>query len=110
MTTAAAPTRTPNRYTHGGSVGDPGHRDAGSLLTLTVLLSEPSECRSGGELTVATSSAPHEPRFVPVPLGRGDGCVFASERRHNVTRLAGSRRSFVIELWDGPLNEFNRHR
>ena len=30
-------------YAAGGSVADPAHRDQGSLLTLSVLLSEPTE-------------------------------------------------------------------
>ena len=97
-------------YTNGGSVADPEHRDQGSLLTLTVLLSEPTECQRGGELRVATSSDRDEAAFAPVTLARGDGCLFVSERRHNVTPVVGGRRSFVIELWDGPPTEFNRHR
>ena len=88
--------------------GAPEHRDQGSLLTLTVLLSQPDVCVAGGELRLATSPEREQP-MVAVPLKRGDGCVFVSERRHNVTRLTGERRSLVIELWDGPPNEFNRH-
>ena len=96
-------------YTRGGSVADPEHRDQGSLLTLTVLLSEPDECVHGGELHLATS-ANRDNAMVHVPLKRGDGCLFVSERRHNVTRIDGCRKSFVIELWDGPPTEFNRHQ
>ena len=44
-------------------------------------------------------------------LARGDGVLFPSEMRHNVTTLvAGERRSLVIELWDGPACVYNRHR
>ena len=39
-------------YAAGGSVADPGHRDQGSLITLSVLLSDPSEYQ-GGVLTTA---------------------------------------------------------
>ena len=45
-----------------------------------------------------------------VALAKGDGCLFVSERRHNVTRVLGRRRSFVIEIWEGPPTEYNRHR
>lgn len=96
-------------YGAGGSVSDPEHRDQGSLLTLTVLLSPPEECEAGGVLHVARSADANQP-LEPVALARGDGCLFASEKRHNVTRLAGRRRSFVVELWEGPPNDFNRHR
>lgn len=95
-------------YSSGGSVADPEHRDQGSLLTLTALLTPPEACVSGGELLMATSADESVP-MVHVALGRGDGCVFVSEKRHNVTRVAGARASFVVELWDGPPNTFNRH-
>ena len=85
----------------GGSVADPGHRDQGSLLTLSVLLSEPGSCE-GGQLTTAGGRV-HE-------LRRGDGVLFVSEQRHNVSTLeAGVRRSFVVELWGRPPTARNRH-
>jgi hypothetical protein len=88
-------------YTVGGSVADPGHRDQGSLLTLSVLLSEPGSYE-GGQLTTAGGRV-HE-------LRRGDGVLFVSEQRHNVSTLeAGVRRSFVVELWGRPPNARNRH-
>ena len=41
----------------------------------------------------------------------GDGVLFASERRHNVTTCTGgTRRAFVLELWEGAENRHNRHR
>ena len=58
-------------YAAGGSVADPSHRDQGSLLTLSVLLSEPSEYE-GGVLTTAGERR-HE-------LARGDGLCFVSEQ------------------------------
>lgn len=98
-----------HEYMEGGSVADPEHRDQGSLLTLTVLLSDRSECTAGGELQMATAADRADPQFMHVAIERGDGCLFVSERRHNVTPVVGGRRSFVIELWDGPPTEFNRH-
>ena len=95
-------------YSSGGSVGDPEHRDHGSLLTLTVLLSAADECVAGGGLLMANAAA-HDAPMTPVALTRGDGCLFASEKRHNVTPVVGHRRSFVLELWAGPPTQFNRH-
>ena len=97
-------------YTSGGSVLDPEHRDQGSLLTLTVLLSGDDECVAGsGELRIATAAEAPQADFAHVPLARGDGCLFVSEKRHNVTRVEGMRRSFVLELWAGAPTVFNRH-
>ena len=88
-------------YAAGGSVADPCHRDQGSLLTLSVLLSEPASF-DGGLLTTAGNRR-HE-------LSRGDGLLFVSEQRHNVSTVeAGVRRSFVLELWGEPPNARNRH-
>ena len=36
--------------------------------------------------------------------------LYELERRHGVTRVEGKRRAFVLELWEGPPTEFNRHR
>ena len=82
-------------------MADPGHRDQGSLITLSVLLSDPSEYQ-GGVLTTAGGRR-HE-------LARGDGLCFVSEQRHNVSTIeTGVRRSFVLEIWGGPPNTRNRH-
>ena len=42
-------------YAAGGSVADPSHRDQGSLLTLSVLLSEPSEYEGGVSIGIRMS-------------------------------------------------------
>ena len=99
-----------HRYGDGGSVADLEHRDQGSLLTLTVLLSPEGECAPGsGVLSLATAAGTGAP-FAECPLRRGDGCLFVSEKRHNVSTVSGARRSFVIELWSSAApNEFNRH-
>ena len=93
----------------GGSVSDPEHRDAGSLLTLTVLLSPPEDYSSAELLFSAGGEAGGG--LEPLRLRRGDGALFPSEKRHNVTPLtAGCRRSFVLEFWAGGANVYNRHR
>ena len=120
-------------YQPGGAVSAPEHRDTGSLLTLSALLTPPAEYQ-GGQLsfpigppsiaTCAREAAASTARVtandaasnaasdaVSPSLERGDGVVFPSETRHNVsTLLSGERRSFVIELWEGPPNVHNRHR
>ena len=98
-------------YQVGGAVNSPEHRDTGSLLTLSVLLSEPCEY-SGAEFLWMKADAEDGGSWKALQgLSRGDGVLFPSEKRHNVTPLlSGERRSFVIELWEGAANTHNRHR
>jgi len=90
-------------YQDGGSVTDPEHRDDGSLVTLSVLLSRRSDFAGG---TFATWQGDE---LVEHSLDRGDGILFVSEKRHNVTRVSGDRRALILELWEGPRNSKNRH-
>ncbi|KAG8463811.1 hypothetical protein KFE25_004084 [Diacronema lutheri] len=104
-------------YELGGSVADPEHRDAGSLLTLSVALSRRSDF-DGGELLLWREAADGSGADVGgglsalgEELAPGDGVLFPSEKRHNVTPVTrGGRRAFIVELWAGPANEHNRHR
>lgn len=92
-------------YRPGGAVSAPEHRDTGSLLTLTCLLTPP-ERYEGATLTfpLAGDGGAATPQ-----LACGDGVLFPSEMRHNVTPLiSGERRSFVVELWEGGPNSHNR--
>ena len=95
-------------YKIGGSVSDLDHRDAGSLLTLSVLLSNPHDFEGGTLFFPGTESV--DDSNISFHMRRGDGVLFPSEKRHNVTPVsAGVRESFVVELWDGPPNKRNRH-
>jgi hypothetical protein len=97
-------------YQPGGGVTDPQHRDAGSLLTLSVLLTPPAEF-AGGQLSLTHVGGDATTSAICPSLGCGDGVLFASEKRHNVSTLEqGERRTFIIELWEGPTNEHNRHK
>eukprot|EP00415_Alexandrium_ostenfeldii_P001590 UN1590 len=92
-------------YEPGGSVADPEHRDDGSFLTISVLLGRSGDCE-GGILQTWTSEAwqSHE-------VAQGDGVIFVSEKRHNVTPITvGKRQSLVMELWEGGVTRHNRHR
>ena len=97
-------------YQPGGGVVDSQHRDAGSLLTLSVLLTPPEDFE-GGRLTLAQTASARAGDVVHPQLACGDGVLFASEKRHNVTTLdSGERRTFIIELWLGATNVHNRHK
>ncbi|CAK9020286.1 unnamed protein product [Durusdinium trenchii] len=85
-------------YSDGGSVMDPEHRDDGSLVTISVLLSRLEDFQGG----VFSTEKEHF-------MQRGGGVLFLSEKRHNVSAVKGERHTLVLELWDGPRNEHSRH-
>ena len=99
-------------YTAGGGLMSLGHRDRGSILTLSVLLSSPAAC-VGGEFITWTRDGTEK---VQHGLQRGDGILFHSEKTHNVEMVtSGVRHSLVIELWKLPPgreaeNSFDRKR
>jgi hypothetical protein len=97
-------------YACGGGLIDANHRDDGSTLTMSVLLSDPREMDGGRFITYDGPREPHEP---PQPLQhelqRGDAILFQSEDRHNVSTVTrGVRQSLVVELWTGKTNIKNR--
>ena len=86
-------------YSRGGGLVAPGHCDNGSVLTLSVMLSDPSEL-SGGHFVTFTDGEPVVHRLM-----RGDAILFRSEKHHNVTAVwADVRQSLVVELWFQPQN------
>lgn len=92
-------------YRTGGSLLDPEHRDVGSTLTLSALLTDPSLLEGGVFMTWKGG----QPVFHD-DIGMGDAIVFHSERVHNVSAvMEGVRHSLVVELWDGPDNQSDRH-
>ena len=98
-------------YAEGGGLLSPGHRDEGSILTMSVLLPEPLPQGgeggdfSGGEFVTWGDGA----RPVAHALRRGDAVLFHSCRAHNVAQLKhGLRQSLVIELWTRGTNTRNR--
>ena len=89
-----------HEYRKGGEVCDPTHTDAGSLVTMSVMLSDPAADFTGGEFTTLEEDG-SVTGFQG--FGRGDGLVFISEKWHSVQEVrTGTRRSLVTELWAGP--------
>lgn len=75
------------------------HFDAGSLITIDVMLAEPGVDYTGGDLVMpeadGTLRAPE--------LQKGDAVLFLSHKYHNVQPiLTGKRSVLVAEIWDGP--------
>ena len=92
-----------HHYSTGGCLLTPSHRDNGSSLTMSVLLSE-TAASTGGTFVTYDEGMPiaHE-------MARGDAILFNSEKLHNVTTVtSGTRQSLVVELWPAPTNASNR--
>ena len=80
-----------------------GHRDKGSVVSLSALLTAPG---GGGAFTTWDADG----GAVEHALRPGDAVVFASERTHNVSLVtSGTRQTVVIELWDGDVNFRDRY-
>ena len=90
-------------YAVGGGLMDRGHRDKGSAISLSALLTAPG---GGGAFTTWDADGD----AVEHALQPGDAVVFASERTHNVSLVTnGTRQTVVIELWDGVANARDRY-
>ena len=76
----------------------PEHYDAGSLITLDLMLSAPSAFSGGAFGTLEADGTIATPTFE-----QGDAICFVSHKYHCVTPVrAGTREVLVIELWRGP--------
>ena len=90
-------------YCTGGHLLTPGHRDCGSALTMSVLLSDPDDF-CGGEFVTYSEGLP-----VVHTVGQGDAVLFHSESLHDVlTVTTGVRQSLVLELWAEHKNSADR--
>mmetsp|Transcript_8177 Transcript_8177/g.20106 ORF Transcript_8177/g.20106 Transcript_8177/m.20106 type:complete len:271 (-) Transcript_8177:194-1006(-) len=88
-----------HHYSAGGGLITPGHRDCGSSLTISVLLSDPAKV-SGGDFVTYREGAP-----VAHKMGRGDAILFNSEDLHNISTIDGGlRQSLVVELYPSNRN------
>ena len=83
-----------HHYANGGGLTTPDHRDNGSELTISVLLSDPDDV-SGGDFVTYDKGIP-----VAHKMERGDAILFNSHKLHNIATLTGGvRQSLVVELW-----------
>ena len=91
-------------YLPGGSVADPAHRDNGSLLTLSVLLSAPSEFEARRLMADADGGV-----VAPPMEAAGDGVLFAGAAPQRPTCTGGVRRPLSSSCGRAE-NRHNRHR
>jgi hypothetical protein len=84
-------------YSPGGGLVDPDHYDNNSVLTIVCLLSDSSTFEGG----IFRTNEPNG-KMIEHTMNRGDVICFVSHKLHNVLPLtSGTRRSMVIELWQG---------
>lgn len=75
------------------------HYDAGSLITLDIMLSDPRKDFEGGDLIMPEEDG----RCTVQQFSKGDAVFFVSHKYHNVRPVKqGLRVVLVVELWDGP--------
>ena len=80
-----------------GSLPFPYHHDAGSLLTIDIMLSDSSEFEAGTFQTLEADGSMTKHTFE-----KGDAMVFVSHKPHCVEAVrSGERRVLVMELWEG---------
>ena len=84
-----------HHYSAGGGLVTPGHRDYGSDVTMSILLSHPADVSGGDFVTYDKDGSP-----VGHKMERGDAILFQSEKLHNISTVkSGVRKSLVVELW-----------
>ena len=82
----------------GGSLPFPTHYDTGSLVTIDVMCSDPSEEFEGGEFRTLEADG----SMKTYPFEKGDALCFVSHKYHHVQPVtAGRRHVLVMELWEG---------
>ena len=91
-----------HEYRAGGRLVEDKHYDAGSYITMDVMLAEPGVDFDGGEFVTPEadgSLAMHEFR-------QGDAVFFVSHKYHRVQPITSGKRHVVVaELWAGPEKE-----
>ena len=100
-----------HEYTNGGQLQRNKHYDAGSIVTIDIMLNDSNNEFQGGELSF--------PQFIDqeldepntsrtnnvdiIKLEKGDMALFLSHKYHNVLPIrSGKRHVLVMELWNGP--------
>ncbi len=92
------------KYDIGGGLVDPLHYDVDSVITIVALLSRQEDFEGGDFRTNECDGTQ-----LLHPMTKGDVICFVSHKYHNVTTVTkGSRKSFVIELWQGASGQAGR--
>jgi hypothetical protein len=90
-----------HEYIEGGMLSTEKHYDAGSLITVDIMLASPRAEFEGGALYAPTFYG--EESTETVDLEEGDMALFVSHKYHNVKPvLSGRRQVLVAEVWVGP--------
>ena len=83
----------------GGSLPYPHHHDAGSLVTIDVMLSDPHVDFEGGEFSTLEADGELQRH---ADFEKGDALIFVSHKFHCVGPVTSGRRHvLVMELWEG---------
>lgn len=81
-----------------GSLPDPTHYDRGSVLTMDIMLSDPSKDFEGGEFCTLEKDQMLKHSF----KASGNALVFISHKYHSIRPiLKGKREVLLIEFWKG---------
>ena len=100
-----------HEYTNGGQLQRNKHYDAGSIVTIDIMLNDSNNEFQGGELSFPQFfdqelDEPNTSRTNNVDiikLEKGDMALFLSHKYHNVLPIrSGKRHVLVMELWNGP--------
>jgi hypothetical protein len=87
-----------HEYHAGARLADAKHFDAGSLITMDVMLQDPGSDFSGGEFITAEADG----TVTTHTFEKGDCLLFVSHKRHNVRPVTkGKRMALVAEIWHG---------
>jgi predicted 2-oxoglutarate/Fe(II)-dependent dioxygenase YbiX len=91
-----------HEYTAGGRLVEENHYDAGSFITMDIMLADSGVDFEGGEFITPEADGVmtlHE-------FQKGDAVFFISHKYHGVQPTTkGKRKVLVAELWDGPEKE-----
>jgi len=86
-----------HQVSRGGGLLQKTHIDYGSLLTLDVMLSDPSDFSGGVFHTIESDGS-----LQPHAFEKGDMMLFQSHKYHAVDEVkSGLRQVLIMELWQG---------
>jgi hypothetical protein len=91
-----------HEYSAGGRLVEEKHYDAGSFITMDIMLADPGVDFEGGEF--ATPEA--DGTITLNDFQKGDAVFFLSHKYHRVQPITKGRRQVIVaEIWDGPEKE-----